>query len=128
MFENIRVRKKDSEPLQKRAPLTGLGRKGMLLLVFAILFAVPVLSHGEDTRKIKSSVPPEYPALAKRLNIHGVARVQATVAQDGTVTVVKDLGGNPLLVEALSHAVKKWKYEPADSTSVIEVKFEFTAQ
>jgi len=97
----------------------------MLLLIFAALFAVPVLSHGEDSRKIKSSTPPEYPELARRLKIRGVARVQATIAPDGSVTEVKELGGNPVLVEALMRAVKKWKYEPASSTSVIEVKFEF---
>jgi TonB family protein len=124
MFEDDGVRKEYVAPPPKRA-LTGLGRKGMLLLILAVLFGVPALSHGEDTRKVKSSVPPEYPELAKRLNIRGIARVQVTVAQDGAVTEVKELGGNPVLVEALIRAVKKWKYEPADSTSVIEIKYEF---
>ncbi len=105
-----------------------LGRKGMLLLVFAILFGFSVFSHGEDARKLKSSVPPEYPELARRLSLRGVARVQATIAPDGTVKEVKELGGNPVLVEALTRAVKKWKYEPANTTSVVEVKFEFTPQ
>ncbi len=97
----------------------------MLLLVFAILFVFPVFSHGEDTRKLKSSVPPEYPELARRLSLRGVARVQETIAPDGTVKEVKELGGNPVLVEALTRAVKNWKYEPANTTSVVEVKFEF---
>jgi hypothetical protein len=35
------------------------------------------------------------------------------------------MGGNPILVDALMKAVKQWRYEPADRTSVIEVKFEF---
>jgi TonB family protein len=125
MFEHDEVRKEDHGATRKRAVLTDLGRKGMLLLIFAVLFAVPVISHGEDSRKIKSSTPPEYPDLARRLNIRGTARVQATIAPDGSVTDVKELGGNPVLVEALIRAVKKWKYEPASSTSVIEVKFEF---
>jgi TonB family protein len=125
MFEHDEVRKEDHRATRKRAALTDLGRKGMLLLIFAVLFAVPVISHGEDSRKIKSSTPPEYPDLARRLNIRGTARVQATIAPDGSVTDVKELGGNPVLVEALIRAVKKWKYEPASSTSVIEVKFEF---
>jgi outer membrane biosynthesis protein TonB len=38
---------------------------------------------------------------------------------------VKELGGNPVLVEALTRAVKKWKYEPAKKESLIEVKFDF---
>lgn len=88
---------------------------------------LPTVAHGED-RKIKSSPPPEYPELAKRLNIRGVARVRITVAPDGTVKDVKELGGNPVLLEALSRAVKKWKYEPASETSQIEVKYDFGQQ
>ncbi len=48
-----------------------------------------------------------------------------TVANDGKVAGVKDLGGNPILVDALTQAVKKWKYEPADHESAVEVRFEF---
>ena len=77
------------------------------------------------TRKPKLNPPPEYPELARKLNIQGMARVLLTVAADGRVTSVKELGGNPVLVGALAQAVKKWKYEPADRDSEVEVKFEF---
>jgi TonB family protein len=77
------------------------------------------------TRKIKQSVPPQYPELARRMNIQGVARVLLTVAPDGKVTDVKELGGNPVLVSSLVQAVKKWRYEAADRESNIEVRFEF---
>jgi len=76
-------------------------------------------------RKVKSSAPPEYPELARKLNIQGMARVLLTVTADGKVVNVKDLGGNPILVAALVDAVKKWKYEPADRESAVEVRFEF---
>jgi TonB family protein len=79
----------------------------------------------ESARKLRSSMPPEYPELARKLNIRGTARVEVTVAPDGTVRKVKEVGGNPVLVEALVRAVKKWKYEPAARESVFEVKFEF---
>jgi TonB family protein len=78
-----------------------------------------------NTRKLKVSVPPEYPELARKMNIQGVARVLLTVASDGKVTAVKELGGNPVLVAALVQAVRKWKYEAADRESEIEVRFEF---
>jgi TonB family protein len=78
-----------------------------------------------NTRKLKLSVPPEYPELARKMNIQGVARVLLTVTADGRVVGVKELGGNPVLVAALAQAVKKWKYEPADRESEIEVRFEF---
>lgn len=79
----------------------------------------------QSGRKAKSNPPPDYPELARKLNIQGMARVLLTVAPDGKVAGVKDLGGSPILVAALSDAVKKWKYEPADRESQIEVRFEF---
>jgi TonB family protein len=81
-----------------------------------------------EDRKVKSSPPPEYPELARRLNIKGIARVRVTVAPDGNVKDVKELGGNPVLVEALARAVRKWKYEPAQATTLIEVKYDFGQQ
>lgn len=125
MLESMRVRGKSAWPSEDRPDLWSLSRQGTLRLVLAVLLFVPVLAYGEDARKVKSSVPPEYPELARRLNIHGVARVEATITPEGTVKSVKELGGNPVLVEALVRAVKKWKYEPADQTSVIEIKFDF---
>lgn len=78
-----------------------------------------------NSRKLKVNVPPEYPELARKMNIQGVARVLLTVTPDGRVVGVKELGGNPVLVASLVQAVKKWKYESADSESEIEVRFEF---
>ena len=45
-------------------------------------------------RKAKLNTPPEYPELARKLNIQGAARVLLTVAPDGKVGNVKELGGN----------------------------------
>ena len=79
----------------------------------------------QSGRKAKSNPPPDYPELARKLNIQGMARVLLTVTADGKVAGVKDLGGNPILVTALSDAAKKWKYEPADRESQVEVRYEF---
>ena len=97
-----------------------------LLLVSCWVFPQTVQQQDqESTRKLKSSVSPEYPELARRLNLKGIARVTVTVAPDGRVISAKELGGNPVLVDALIRAVKKWKYEPAAKETVLEVKFEF---
>lgn len=79
----------------------------------------------DTSRKVKSNPQPVYPDLARHLRITGVARVQVTVGPDGTVKDVKELGGNPVLVEALSKAVWKWKYELGDRASVFEVRCMF---
>lgn len=101
----------------------------IVTLLWNTLAMSPALSQTSQTatnaRKIKVSVPPEYPELARKMNIQGVARVLLTVAPDGKVTAVKELGGNPVLVAALVQAVRKWKYEAADKQSEIEVRFEF---
>jgi TonB family protein len=76
-------------------------------------------------RKLKVSPPPEYPELARKMNIQGLVRVLLTVSTDGSVVKVKELGGNPVLVSAMVQAVRKWKYESADHDSEIEVRFEF---
>ena len=77
------------------------------------------------TRKAKSNPPPEYPELARKMKIEGMARVLLTVSSEGSVVKVKELGGNPVLVDALAQAAHKWKYEPAERESEIEVRYEF---
>lgn len=78
-----------------------------------------------SSRKVKVSTPPDYPELARKMNLHGIARVLLTVAPDGKVVSVKELGGNPVLLSALAEAAKKWRYEAADRLSNVEVSFEF---
>jgi TonB family protein len=95
-----------------------------------LLALVPVISFepawAQDNRKVKVSVQPTYPELAKKNNIHGTARVQVVVAADGNVKDVRILGGSPVLAQAAVDAVKKWKYEPAAGESTLILKFEFT--
>ena len=106
-------------------------KPAVLVLIATLLWNMLATSPASSqisqsqTRKLKVSVPPEYPELARKMNIQGVARVLLTVAPDGRVVGVKELGGNPVLVSALAQAVRKWKYETADHESEIEVRFEF---
>ncbi|HLJ27634.1 MAG TPA: energy transducer TonB [Candidatus Angelobacter sp.] len=101
---------------------------GMLRLVLVFVLAISTLAGSEQDRKLRSGEPPQYPELARRLNIRGIVRVQVTIAPDGSVKEVKELGGNPVLLLALTSAVKTWKYEAADRTSVLEVKFAFPSE
>lgn len=109
----------------------------LITMLCSVLFAQTVSTSSQQSqpqqqqtqsssRKHKSNPPPEYPELARKMNISGTARVLVTVAPDGSVTSVKELGGNPVLVAALVKAAKKWKYEPADRESEVEEKYVFT--
>jgi TonB family protein len=79
-------------------------------------------------RKVRSKVAPEYPALARQMNVTGKVKIETTIAADGHVINTKVIGGSPLLVNAALDAVKKWRFEPGskDTTEVIE--FEFSGQ
>jgi TonB family protein len=104
--------------------------------VYAALLAVslgmivfhPLTGRAQDelTRKVKSKVAPTYPELARRMSISGVVKVQVVVAPNGSVKTTKVVGGHPLLVNAATDAVKKWRFEPAseETTGIVEFKFD----
>jgi len=119
---------KDSDifkPNRRSPAKAAFFRRAALGILLVASMLICSAAYGEDTRKPKSNPAPEYPELAKRLNIRGAARVRVTIAPDGSVKEVQEVGGNPVLVDALARAVKKWRYEPADKTSVIDVKYDF---
>lgn len=99
----------------------------LLGAVLATTIAAPPRAwsqHEAVSRKVKTRVSPQYPDLARRMNISGTVRLQVVVGPDGSVRATNVLGGHPLLVQAASDAVRKWKFEPgAETTGVVEVKF-----
>jgi TonB family protein len=82
----------------------------------------------DNKRKVRTRVTPEYPALAKQMNVTGKVKIEATIAADGHVASTHVVGGSPLLVNAALDALKKWRFEPGphDTTEVVE--FEFSGQ
>jgi len=82
----------------------------------------------EGERRLESSAPPGYPAIAQQMKLTGTARVQARVKPNGTVTEVTVLGGHPLLAAALADAVRQWRYQPAPKETLEVVKFSFGPQ
>jgi TonB family protein len=85
-------------------------------------------SADTSKRKVRSRVSPDYPALARQMNVTGKVKIETTIAADGHVLNTKVIGGSPLLVNAALDALKKWRFEPGpkDTTEVIE--FEFSGQ
>jgi TonB family protein len=62
------------------------------------------------------------------MNITGTVKVLVVVTPGGSLKDTKVVGGNPLLVNAAMDALKKWKFEPADSESSGTVEFKFQPQ
>ncbi|HLW89053.1 MAG TPA: energy transducer TonB [Terriglobales bacterium] len=83
------------------------------------------ITSDQSARKIKSKVIPEYPAVARQLNLHGKVKIEVRVSADGHVTSTNVLGGHPTLAVAAEVAVKKWRFEPGtkETTEIIEVVF-----
>jgi TonB family protein len=57
-------------------------------------------------------VTPLYPAEAREARVQGVVKLNATIAQDGTIKELQLVSGHPLLVPAAVEAVKQWVYKP----------------
>jgi TonB family protein len=83
-----------------------------------------IKDHGG--RKVKTFVKPDYPETARKLQISGTVRLEATVTADGKVRDTKVIGGSPLLVQEATNAVKKWRYEdaPKETVETVEVVFQ----
>ncbi|MFZ0308357.1 MAG: energy transducer TonB [Candidatus Sulfotelmatobacter sp.] len=109
-----------------------LRRMGVGLAVIAMVAGLGVAglraqgTQSEIVRRAKSKVQPEYPELARKMNITGTVRIEVVVAANGTVKDAKIMGGHPVLATAALEAVKKWRFEPAamESSGVVDFKFE----
>ena len=51
--------------------------------------------------------------------------MEIVISPKGGVDSISPLGGNPVLVEAASAAVRKWKYAPADAETKTQIEFTF---
>lgn len=114
-------------PLAKR-----LARKlPFLSLLFwiasLVIFVAPTNAQRADKapRKLVYKENPGYPLTLREAHIGGVVRLELSISARGSVDSVTPLGGNPVLVEAASAAVRKWKYAPADAESKTQVEFTF---
>ena len=104
-----------------------------LLAVLAFATAGPLVvqaqqpqSNDEFVRRARSKVQPNYPELARKMNIVGTVKVEVVVTPSGTVKDARVVGGHPVLATAAMDAAKKWRFEAAsvETTGVIDFKFE----
>ena len=101
-------------------------RLAILTCLLSCALGVSALAGPEGSKRhFKIFIRPEYPELARHLNIKGTVRVRLLVRPDGRIRKTKVLGGSPLLVRAVVEAIRKWKYEEADEESVEIVRFDF---
>ena len=94
-----------------------------------VLQAINV-SQGVSKGLILKKVQPAYPQSALQKGVEGNVDLMATISARGDVIGIKVLSGLPLLAEAATEAVKRWKYKPysvngapEEFTTEITVKF-----
>ena len=95
------------------------------LAATAAILAPRVRAEDPVPRRLITRVSPKYPEYLKTHEIGGVVRLTIVVSPAGNVKSITPVGGNPILVDAASDAVKQWKYAPADNTDTFEVKLDF---
>jgi TonB family protein len=79
----------------------------------------------ETKRKVRVLVRPQYPELAKKLNLTGVVRMELTIGADGKVKRAHVIGGHPVLASEAEKAALQSEFEAGakETTEVIEFKF-----
>jgi TonB family protein len=76
-------------------------------------------------RKLISRVEPDYPETLNQLKIGGTVRLRVSISAKGRVENAVLLGGNPILGESATVAVKQWIYAPGRSLTVAEISISF---
>jgi TonB family protein len=79
----------------------------------------------QSERKVTRREEPDYPELAKKMNLHGTVKLKIWISPDGTVRRLEYIGGHPVLAESALKALKGWHYEAAskESNIIVELKF-----
>jgi TonB family protein len=102
-------------------------RLAWVALCFFVLLTLTTSAPAQTktTRKLVYKESPGYPLTLREAHIGGIVRLEIVISPKGNVDSISPLGGNPVLVEAASAAVRKWKYVPADSETKTQVEFTF---
>ena len=101
----------------------------LAVCVSAVCVSTPSLSAQQDQpeskRRMVTKITPNYPGLARTMNISGTVRIEAVVAPDGTVKSASVTGGHPLLGQAAVDAIRrsKWEPSPRETRELIAVRF-----
>ena len=94
-------------------------------LLCMLLFTGGMSAIAQSERKITHHEDPDYPELAKKMNLHGTVKLKIWISLDGTVRRLEYVGGHPVLAESALKAVKGWRYEAAtkESNATVGLKF-----
>ncbi|MHB8218380.1 MAG: energy transducer TonB [Candidatus Sulfotelmatobacter sp.] len=108
-------------------------------ILFALFVLAPMLMCGhvpamaqdssqssEGVRKVVTRVTPQYPSLARSMNLRGTVKMVVQVEPNGSPKSMQVRGGNPVLVQAAEKALHEWKWEPAThaTSEAVDLRFD----
>jgi len=70
------------------------------------------LSPAQAETQLLSRTEPQYPPEALAAHRSGSVVLEVQVAEDGSVSTIRTLSGDPVLAAAASAAVRNWRYQP----------------
>jgi TonB family protein len=99
----------------------------LLCVIVLLLVSTPTVKaqNAPSPRKLVYKVSPKYPRELKQNEIGGSVRLTILISPNGSVGKISPIGGNPVLVDAATLAVKQWKYAPSDRPTTVEVQLDF---
>jgi TonB family protein len=71
-----------------------------------------VVVASSATSVVTHSVTPNYPVLAKQMQVQGAVILQALIGKNGNIQNLRVLSGPAILSEAAREAVKQWHFKP----------------
>jgi len=71
-----------------------------------------VVVASNATSVVTHSVTPNYPVLAKQMQVQGAVIMQALIGKNGNIQNLRVLSGPAILSEAAREAVKQWHFKP----------------
>jgi TonB family protein len=86
--------------------------RGLLSAPTDLPHAAIRVSQGLSGGTLERRVDPTYPPEAHARRLEGHVLLQAVVREDGTVSDLKVITGEPLLAQAAMEAVSQWRYRP----------------
>jgi protein TonB len=98
-------------------------KKAVWIAIISCISAVNAL--GQEARKALFKPAPQYPELAKRMNLVGTVKVEIIIGPDGKIKEANIVGGHPVLVDSVRFKLKEWKYEPAKTETTATLIFNF---
>jgi TonB family protein len=94
-------------------------------ILLCVVLIVGGVSAAQTERKVVHREEPEYPEIAKKMNLHGTVKLKIWISPDGAVRRLEYVGGHPILAESALKAVKSWHYEAAskESNTIVILKY-----